>query len=157
MQHCLKNFFQRPDLQLKGSTRSIVQFEGVLPEVSPGVIYASVNFDEQAGVVVGIASELYLADCYDAECGLRQVWSYAEHTVTITTIFLRCSDDCKTSVASSAYSIANSEVSGDKYPAVATPAPPTLFSFRGTPWRPRRLFPLRNASRAPLSPSRRRC
>lgn len=42
-QHCLDNFGNHhPDIELEGSTGSVVQFEGVLPEAS-GVAYEPVG------------------------------------------------------------------------------------------------------------------
>ena len=53
VQHCLEYFgFQHPDLELKGSARSVVRFEGILPEVAPGIAYVPVDLDGQVGVVV---------------------------------------------------------------------------------------------------------
>ena len=43
VQHCLEYFgFQHSDLELKGGARSVVQFEGILPETAPRVTYAPV-------------------------------------------------------------------------------------------------------------------
>ena len=73
IQHCLEYFgFQHPDLKLEGSARSVVQFEGILPEAVPGVAYTPVD-----GVVVDVPLELYelvrlfvyLTGCLDIECG----------------------------------------------------------------------------------------
>ena len=57
--------------------RSVVQFEGILPEAAPGVEYAPGDRDGQVGVVVDVPPEvyeimrlfLYLAGSLDAECG----------------------------------------------------------------------------------------
>ena len=78
VQHCLENFgFQHPDLELEGGVRSVVQFEGILPEAAPDVAYAPVDLDGQVGVVVDVPLEVYeivrlfvyLAGILDAECG----------------------------------------------------------------------------------------
>ena len=45
VQHCLYFGFQHPNLGLEGSARSVVQFEGILPEAAPGVAYAPVDLD----------------------------------------------------------------------------------------------------------------
>ena len=46
VQHCLEYFgFQHPDLELEGSARSVLQFEGILPEAAPGLAYALVDLD----------------------------------------------------------------------------------------------------------------
>ena len=46
VQHCLEYFgFQHPDLKFEGSARSVVQFEGILPEAAPGIAYAPVDLD----------------------------------------------------------------------------------------------------------------
>ena len=55
VQHCLEYFgFQHPDLELEGSARSVVQFNGIRPEAAPGVAYAPVDLDGQVGVVVDV-------------------------------------------------------------------------------------------------------
>ena len=36
---------EHPDFELEGSARSVVQFEGVLPEAAPCVAYAPTDFD----------------------------------------------------------------------------------------------------------------
>ena len=60
VQLCLEYFgFQHPDLELEGSARSIVQFEGILPEAAPGVAYAPVDLDGQVGVVADVPPEVY--------------------------------------------------------------------------------------------------
>ena len=64
-----------PDFELKGSGRSGVQFEGVLPEAAPCVAYVPVDLDGQVGVVVDVSPEIYklfplvvhLAHCLYAE------------------------------------------------------------------------------------------
>ena len=48
------------EFELEESARSVVQFEGVLPEAAPCVAYAPVDLDRQVSVVVDVvASELY--------------------------------------------------------------------------------------------------
>ena len=55
VQHFLEHVgFQHPDLELEGSARSVVQYEGILPEAAPGVAYAPVDLDGQVDVVVDI-------------------------------------------------------------------------------------------------------
>ena len=48
VQHCLENFgLQHSDLELEGSARTVVLFEGILPKAAaPGVAYAPVYFDQ---------------------------------------------------------------------------------------------------------------
>ena len=78
VQHCLEYLgSEHPDFELEGSVRSVVQFEGVLPEAAPFVAFAPVDLDGQVGVVVGVSPDLYklvrlvvhLARCLYAECG----------------------------------------------------------------------------------------
>ena len=46
VQYCLEYLgSEHPDFELEGSTRSVVQFEGVLPEAAPCVAYAPVDLD----------------------------------------------------------------------------------------------------------------
>ena len=60
VQHCLVYLGSWcPDFELEGSTRSVVQFEGVLPEAAPCVTYAPVDRDGQVGIVVDIPPEVY--------------------------------------------------------------------------------------------------
>ena len=47
------------DFELEGSTRSVVQFEGVRPEAAPCVAYEPINLDGQVGNVVDVPSEVY--------------------------------------------------------------------------------------------------
>ena len=81
-EHCLEYLgSHQPDFELEGSTRSVVQFEGVLPEAAPCVAYAPVDLDGQVGVLVDVFPEVYelvrlvvdLARRLYAECdgGLR--------------------------------------------------------------------------------------
>ena len=78
VQHSLEFFgFQHPDLELEGGARSVVQFEGICPEVAPGVAYGPVDLDGQVGVVIDNPPEVneivclfvYLAGSLEAECG----------------------------------------------------------------------------------------
>lgn len=51
-QHRLEDVgFQHPDIQIMGSTRPIVQFEGILSEVVSGTVYVPVDGDSQVSVV----------------------------------------------------------------------------------------------------------
>ena len=60
VQHCLEYLGSwYPDSELKGSARSVVQFEGILPEAAPCVAYAPVDLDGQVGVVVDVSPEVY--------------------------------------------------------------------------------------------------
>ena len=129
VQHCLEYLgSQHPDFELVGSARSVVQFEGVLPEAAPCVAYAPADLDGQVGIVVDVSSEVYYLDrlvVHVARChtldvamdsGIRfaskhmisilasdTVRPNAAHTTTITPIiFLSCSGDCETTPASSA-------------------------------------------------------
>ena len=77
-QHCLEYpGSQHPDFELEGSARSVVQFEGVLPEAAPCVAYAPVDLDGQVGIVVDVSPEVHksvrlvvhLVRCLYAECG----------------------------------------------------------------------------------------
>ena len=112
VQHSLEYLgSEHPYFELQGSARSVVQFEGVLPEAAPCVAYAPVDLDGQVGIVVGVSTEVYklvrlvvsLARCLYAECGggLRipfarihmmsvlasdRVGPNAAHTTTITPI-----------------------------------------------------------------------
>ena len=62
---------------LKGSARSVVQFEAVLPEAASCVAYTPVDLDGQVGIVVDVSPEVYklvrlvvhLARCLYAEGG----------------------------------------------------------------------------------------
>ena len=78
VQHCLEYLgSSHPDFEVEGSARSVVQFEGVLPEAAPCVAYAPVDLDGQVGIVVDGSPEVYklvrlvvhLARCLYAECG----------------------------------------------------------------------------------------
>ena len=61
VQRCLQYLGSSyPDFELEGSTRSVVQFEGVRPEAAPCVAYEPVNLDGQVGIiVVDVPSEVY--------------------------------------------------------------------------------------------------
>ena len=52
---------QYPDFELEESARSVVQFEGVLPEAAPCVAYAPVDLDGQVVIVVDVPPEVYRA------------------------------------------------------------------------------------------------
>ena len=41
---------EHPDFGLEGSARSVVQFEGVLPEATSCVVYAPIDLDGQVGI-----------------------------------------------------------------------------------------------------------
>ena len=82
VQHCLEYVgSERPEFVLEGSARSVVQFEGVLPEAVLRAEYAPVDLDGQVGIVVDVPPEVYklvrlvvhLVRCLYAEygCGLR--------------------------------------------------------------------------------------
>ena len=59
VQHCLEHLgSQHPDFELEGSARSVVQFEGVLPEAAPCIAYSPVDLDGQAGIVVDVPPEV---------------------------------------------------------------------------------------------------
>ena len=59
VQHCLERLgSQHPDFDLEGSARSVVQFEGVLPEAAPCVAYALVDLDGQVGIVIDVPPEV---------------------------------------------------------------------------------------------------
>ena len=58
--HCLEYLgSEYPDFELEGSARSVVQFEGVLPEAAPCVAYAPVDLDGKVGIVVDASPEVY--------------------------------------------------------------------------------------------------
>ena len=50
---------EHPDFKLEESARSVVQFEGVLPEAAPCIAYAPVDLDGQVGIVVDVPLEVY--------------------------------------------------------------------------------------------------
>ena len=59
VQHCLERLgSQHLDFELEGSARSVVQFEGVLPEAAPCIAYAPVDLDGQAGIVIDVPPEV---------------------------------------------------------------------------------------------------
>ena len=79
VQYCLEYLGTKdPDFELEGSTRSVVQLEGVLPEPALCVAYAPVDLDSQVGVVVDVPPEVcefvrlvvLLADCLYAKYGV---------------------------------------------------------------------------------------
>ena len=60
VQHCLEyRGSEHLDFEVEQSTRSVVQFERVLPEVAPYVGYAPIDLDEQVGIVVDVPPEVY--------------------------------------------------------------------------------------------------
>ena len=78
VQHCLEYLdSKRPYFELEGNARSVVQFEGVLPEAAPCVAYALNDLDGQVGIVGDVPAEVYelvrmvvhLAGCFYAEYG----------------------------------------------------------------------------------------
>ena len=76
VQHCLERLSsQHLDFELEGSARSVVQFEGVLPEAAPCIAYAPVDLDEQASIVIDVPPEVlvrlfvHLARCLYTEHG----------------------------------------------------------------------------------------
>ena len=59
VQHCLEYLgSEHPDFELEGTARSVVQFEGVLPEAAPYVAYAPIDLDGQVGIVIGVSPEV---------------------------------------------------------------------------------------------------
>ena len=53
VQHCPEYLgSEHQEFELEESARSVVQFEGVLPEASPCVAYAPIDLDRQVGIVV---------------------------------------------------------------------------------------------------------
>ena len=131
VQHCLEYFgSEHPEFELEGSARSVVQFDGVLLEAAPCVVYAPIDLDGQVSIMVDVPTEVHklvrpavhLARCLYAKCGggvrhpLRACVSTwvsvlvsdtvrpdVVHTITITPIiFLSCSRDRETTPASSA-------------------------------------------------------
>ena len=60
VRHCLEYLdSEHPDFELEGSTRSVVQFVGVLPEAASCVVYAPIDLDGQVGTVIDVPSEVY--------------------------------------------------------------------------------------------------
>ena len=53
----------------EGGTRSVVQFEGVLPETAPCVASAPVDLDGQVGFAVKVPPVVHLTGCLYAENG----------------------------------------------------------------------------------------
>ena len=51
---------EHSEFELEGSTRSAVQFGGVLPEAAPCVAYAPIDPDGQVGIVVVVPPEVYI-------------------------------------------------------------------------------------------------
>ena len=78
LQYCLEYLGSKhPDFELERSARSVVQFEGILPEAAPCVAYAPIDLDGQVSIVVDVPPEVYelvrlvvhLARGLYAECG----------------------------------------------------------------------------------------
>lgn len=104
VQHYLENFaFQNPNLQLEGSTRSLIKFDGGHSGVAGGVAYAPVDFYGQVGVMVhvppsytlpaaltlNVAGALVISLVREhifALLASETVRPNAAHTLTITTI-----------------------------------------------------------------------
>ena len=60
VQHCLVYLgSEHPELELEGSTRLVVQFEGILPEAAPCVVYAPIDLDGQVSIIFDIPPEVY--------------------------------------------------------------------------------------------------
>ena len=60
VQHCLGYLgSEHPYFELERSARSVVQFEGVLPEAAPCVAYAPVALEGPVGIVVDVPLEVY--------------------------------------------------------------------------------------------------
>ena len=61
VQHCHEYLdSEHPEFELEGTARSVVQFEGVLPEAAPScVAYARVDLDGRVGIVVDVPPKLY--------------------------------------------------------------------------------------------------
>ena len=59
VQHCLEYLGSyHPDFELEGSARSVVQFEGVLPEAAACVAYTPVDLDGLVGIVVDVPPDV---------------------------------------------------------------------------------------------------
>ena len=73
VQHCLEYLgSEHPDFELEGSARSVVQFEGVLPDTEPCVAYAPVDLDGQVSIVVDVLPEVYKLICLVCETSINQ-------------------------------------------------------------------------------------
>ena len=58
--HCLEYLrSEHPYFEVEGSARSVVQFEGVLPEAAPCVAYAQIDLDEQVGIMADVPPEVH--------------------------------------------------------------------------------------------------
>ena len=74
VQHCLEYLgSEYPDFELEGGARSVVQFEGKLPESAPCVAYAPIDLDGQVSIVVDVLGppevyELALLAMHLARC-----------------------------------------------------------------------------------------
>ena len=78
VQHCLEYLgSEHPYFELEGSARSVVLFEGILPEAAPCVAYAPIDLDGQVSIVVdvsprGVRTRSFGCTpgrCLYAECG----------------------------------------------------------------------------------------
>ena len=60
VQHCLEYLgSEHPDFELEGSARSVVQFDGILPEATSCVAYAPIDLDGRVSIVVDVPPEVY--------------------------------------------------------------------------------------------------
>ena len=50
----ISSALRHPDFELEGSARSVVQFEGILPEAAPCVAYAPIDLDGQVVIVFDV-------------------------------------------------------------------------------------------------------
>ena len=138
------------EFELEGGARSVVEFEGVLPEAAPCVAYALVDLDGQVGTVVDVpprytaslvwlftwsaASTLIMAVDSVIPLVCKDIISVLDsdtlrlnvvHMTTITPIiFLSFSGDTETTPSLSAQSMPQSGVAGTDSLAVAPPRPP---------------------------------
>ena len=130
IQHCLEYLgSDHPDFEFEGSARSVVQFEGVLPEAAPCVAYAPIDLEGQVPTLwltclprytnsfvwlytwlaastlnVAVDSGIPLERKHMISVSVSDTMRpNAARTTTITPIiFLNCSGDCETTPASSA-------------------------------------------------------
>ena len=57
--HCLEHLgLEHPKFELEGRARSVVQFEGALPEAAPCVAKAPIDLDGQDAIVVDLPPEV---------------------------------------------------------------------------------------------------
>ena len=79
---------EHPDFELEGSTRLVVEFEGVFPEDTPCVAYKPVDLEGHVGIVVDVPPEVYelvrlvvhLAHCLYAEYGVGLRYPFRAQT-----------------------------------------------------------------------------